>query len=449
MKRACGTTTKDMQLVQKEDANAPFTSPPNSAFPGDRFLNSSPAVAAAKGGENPSAGAAKTSQPPPPGQVLARTGRPAPRETSPGAKSLQVLTRVSQAVLGEGRQQQESQQQRQQRRQRRRILGRGGRRTPHARAARGSPAGSAEPARPERAPAPPRRGPSFPRALGLRLLQSHEYASHIQAAASLRTAPGSPAFGAPVLTGHLQPWTERRAARLAGSCCRARAGLRGAGASPPQGPGPHGAAAGAGRGSHGACRRAPAYPGQRGWDGRRPEPPRLGRFSRTEGRGCESRGSAASRRARDPLCLRRLLPLRPALARSGSDSDSGSGLGSGSVSGSGSRAESVTAAQSGASLTKKARSHKSGRERRGRRARASPRGATARPPHPRAPAGPGQGGGPLVAVPAPRTSAQRGEGAGVPSSRFPTGPSAGRGEISRRGPLARKSHVKIVVVSVP
>ena len=63
MKHACGTTRKDLQLVQKEDANALlFTSPPNSAcLPGRQISDSSPAVAAAKGGENPSAGAAKIS----------------------------------------------------------------------------------------------------------------------------------------------------------------------------------------------------------------------------------------------------------------------------------------------------------------------------------------------------------------------------------------------------
>lgn len=57
----------------------------------------------------------------------------------------------------------------------------------------------------------------------------------------------------------------------------ARGGLRGAAASPVQGPGPgpQGAAAGAGRDSHGACHRTPARPGKRGWDGRRPGlPPR-------------------------------------------------------------------------------------------------------------------------------------------------------------------------------
>lgn len=75
----------------------------------------------------------------------------------------------------------------------------------------------------------------------------------------------------------------RRAARLAGSCCRARGGLSRAAASRVQGPGPHGAAAGAGRGCHGACRRAPARPGQRRWDGRRLGPPTPGGLPQTEG----------------------------------------------------------------------------------------------------------------------------------------------------------------------
>lgn len=174
-----------------------------------------------------------------------------------------VLTRVRPAVRGQGRQQQESQQQR-----RRRVQGPGGPGTPrapgasHARAARDSRAGRTEPARPGPAPALPRRRPSFPWALGLRLLPSHGDASHIQAAASLRTAPGSPAFGALVLTGHLRPWPGRRGAGApGGATCSLvlprRGGLREA-ASPAPGPGPHGAAVGARRGSHGAvaARRA-------------------------------------------------------------------------------------------------------------------------------------------------------------------------------------------------
>lgn len=122
-----------------------------------------------------------------------------------------MLTLVGQAVLGEGRQQQESQQ------QRRRILGRGTR-APHAREARSSPGGPIEPERSEPAPAPPSRRPTFPRALGLCLLPSHGDASHIQAAASLRTAPRSPAFGTPVLTGHLRP--RRRRAGAPGGATR-------------------------------------------------------------------------------------------------------------------------------------------------------------------------------------------------------------------------------------
>lgn len=55
------TTRKDLQLVQIEDAKAPFHFPAQCCLPGRHMSNSSPAVAAAKGGENPSAGEANTS----------------------------------------------------------------------------------------------------------------------------------------------------------------------------------------------------------------------------------------------------------------------------------------------------------------------------------------------------------------------------------------------------
>lgn len=204
-----------------------------------------------------------------------------------------MLTLLSQAVLGEGRQQQESQQQR----RRRRILGRRGPETRRRPGAPHAPAGPARPARPEPAPAPLRRQPSFPRALGLRLLPSHGDASHIQAAASLRTAPGSPAFGAPVLTGHLWPRRGRRRAGAPGDATRSLVlpspgRTPGAAASPVQGPGPHGAAAAAARSSHAACRGAPARPGSEG--GRAPPgpPPR----ARSCNRGREAPGARAGGR---------------------------------------------------------------------------------------------------------------------------------------------------------
>ena len=87
MKRALGTTRKDLPLVQKEDANALlFTSPPNGAFPGDRFLTVRLLLQQQRAGEILAPVLQRPLHPPPPGQVPAPTGSPAPPETSAGTK---------------------------------------------------------------------------------------------------------------------------------------------------------------------------------------------------------------------------------------------------------------------------------------------------------------------------------------------------------------------------
>lgn len=168
-----------------------------------------------------------------------------------------MLTRVGPAVPGKGSQQQESQQQR--RPQRRRILGPAGPGAPHALEARGDPACPAEPTLPGPVPGLPRRGPSFARALGLRLLRSHRDGSHIQAAASFHTAPGSPALGAPLLTGHLRPWpgSQREAGGASRSLVLPRSGT---GSAEPR------------LHARGDRRRMGFPTVRRGWDGRRPGP---------------------------------------------------------------------------------------------------------------------------------------------------------------------------------
>lgn len=241
MKRASGTTRKDLQLVQKEDAKAPlFTSPPSGAFPGDTFPTVRLLLQQLRA-ENIPAPALQTLLPPlRPARYRPLRAAPLLQKPPRGQSSRPALTRVGPAVLGKGREQQESQQQQRRQRQRQRqrcFLGRGGpggRRgsgASHARAARRSPADPTEPKRPRSAPAPLRRQSSVPWVLGLRLLQSHGDTLHIQAAASLRTAPGSPAFGAPVLTGHLRPWLARwRVEAPGGATCSLvqprRGGLR-------------------------------------------------------------------------------------------------------------------------------------------------------------------------------------------------------------------------------
>lgn len=181
---------------------------------------------------------------------------------------------------GKGSQQQESQQQRP---QRRRILGPAGPGAPHALEARGDPARSAEHTLPGPVPGLPRRWPSFARALGLRLLRSHRDGSYIQAAASFHTAPGSPALGAPLLTGHLRPWPGSR--REAGGASRSLVLPRsGAGSAEP-------------RLQARGDRRRMGFPrcGEGGTGGARvpsPEPD-----AATRARGCEARKPRALARA--------------------------------------------------------------------------------------------------------------------------------------------------------
>lgn len=229
----------------------PLSSPPT--LPSQRQISdSSPAVATTKGREKPS-GAAKS----PPPTTHHHTVKLL--QTPPRAQNrCQALTRVGPAVPGEGSQQQESQQQRPQR-QRQHILRAAGPGALHALAARGDPARPAEPLLPGPIPGLPRRRPSFARALGLRLLQSHRDCSYIQAAASFHAAPGSTALRAPFLTGHLRPWPGSRREAGGASCSlvlpRSEEGSTEPGFQA--------------RGYRG-CMRVPTV--WLGWDGRRPGP---------------------------------------------------------------------------------------------------------------------------------------------------------------------------------
>lgn len=178
-------------------------------------------------------------------------------QTPPRAQSrCQALTRVGPAVPREGSQQQESQQQRPQQQH---ILGPAGPGASHALATRGDPTRPAEPWLPGPVPGLPRSRPSFARALGLRLLQSHRDSSYIQAAASFHSAPGSPALRAPLLTGHLGPWPGNRREAGGASCSLVQPRSE-AGSKEPRLQA---------RGYRG-CMGVPTV--RRGWDGRRPGP---------------------------------------------------------------------------------------------------------------------------------------------------------------------------------
>lgn len=436
MKRACrdhweGSAT----CPERRYECTSFYFPAQRCLPGRQIPDSSPAVAAAKGGENPSAGAAKTSPSTatPPG--AGPDGRPRSSRNLHGrkaaAKCLPVSARQCSERAASSRSPSSS----------------GGGGASWDAAARGPRAGR-EPLTPGPRAVPPPARPLRPRAAGAASLGPWGFAS-CRAMGTLYTSRpqprSAPRRGAqpsaprssPGISGH-SPGAGgrgRRAARLARSSCRARGGLRGAAASPAQGRGPHGAAAGAGRDAHGACRPAPARPGCEGGTGAARGPHPGAGSCGLRGRGGEERALAAAGRARDPPSRRRLLPLRAALlARSGSGSSSGSG----------SRAESVTAAQSGASLTKKARSYRSGRGRRGRRARASPRGATARPPLSRAPPAPARRGTPRGRSRARRSGpgcgggGRRQRGLTSPPPHFPASLPSRGGEMARRAPPAPK-----------
>lgn len=310
MKHACGTTRQDLQLVQKEHANALLlTSPPNSAcLPGRQISDSSPAVAAAKGGENPSAGAATIS---PSTATRSGTGLDGPSRSSrnlrgrkAAAKCLPWSARQCSGRAASSRS----------------PSSRGGASwdaaheplTPGKRAAlpaaRLSPRARSRPLRPSAA-GPPSLGPwGF---ASCRAMGTLHTSRPLPRSAPLRGAQPLAPRSSPGISGPGAGGRGRREARLAGSCCFARSGLRGAAASPVQRPGPHGAAAGAGRGSHSACLRAPARPGQRGWNGRRPEPPPPGGLPQTEWVRLRAAGAGGCWARSGPSL--RLLPLRPAL----------------------------------------------------------------------------------------------------------------------------------------
>lgn len=233
-------------------------------FPAQRCLHgkadSSPAVAAAKGGETPSAGAAKTSP-----STATRSGA-GPDGQPRSSRNLRGHKAAAKCLPGSARQ----------------CSGRAASsRSPSSSSGGGSGGASWDPAArgpltPGQRAAPPPARPSpharirplrartsGPSSLGpwgfasCRAMGTLHSSRPLPRSAPLRGAQPSAPRSSPGISGHGPGAGGRgcRAARLAGSCCRARSELRGAAASLAQGPGPHGAAAGAGRGSHGARRR--------------------------------------------------------------------------------------------------------------------------------------------------------------------------------------------------
>lgn len=301
-----------------------FTSPPSAAFPGDTCPTVRLQLQQQRA-EKILAPARQTPLPlPPPRQVPAPTGGPAPPGTSASAQ------RPSSAYPGRPGSAQ---------------AGRPAAGVPAAAAAATAAAalpGTRRPAGPARARSPSRPGstrlPRRPRRAGASRAGPCAPAPPARLPAGPGASPPAEPWGRFTHPGRcLAPHRAgepklRRPAPHRASPAMARApegaGRRdllarpavprrapGAAASPAQGPGPHGAAARAGRDSHGA---GAARPGRRGWDGRRPGPPPRSRSCRPRGRGCEEPRLAASGRTRDPPSYRRPRPPRPALLAAGS-----------------------------------------------------------------------------------------------------------------------------------
>lgn len=367
MKRACGTTRKDLQLVQKEDAKAPFYFAAQRCLPGGQISNSSPAVAAAKGGGNPSAGAAKTSPSTATPPSACSDGRPRSsrnlRERKAAAKCLPGLARQCPGRAASSRSPSSS------------GSSRGGGASWDA-AAPGS-RGGPEPFTPGQHAVPPPTPPSQrapgrplrPRAASPASLRPWGFAS-CRAMGTLHTSKPMPRSAqrrgtqpsvprsSPGISGH-GPGARgrgRRAARLARSSCRAGAGSgsRGFTRSAARVAWSRG---GSWPGFPRCCHCTPARPWEAtvGWAP--PEAPSPELLLQTEGARLQGAGDGDRWGHLGPSLPPPAPASPPSSPRSLARARSGSG------SGSGSRAESVTAAQSGASLTKKARSHGSRRGR--------------------------------------------------------------------------------------
>lgn len=425
-------------MSKKEKAIALLPRP--ECLPERRISDSSPAVAAAKGRENPRASAVNTF-PPPPGQVWVPTRRPALPETSADAPPPSAYP------------------------------GRPGS-APGGPPAAGVPAAASVAAGAHRGTRRP-RGPSRPCSARLASLpdQAHAPRAGPRAPASRARLPLSPEAWPPA-----EPWGRFT---HPGRCLA----LHRAGKPSPPRPGPHRASPATARAPEGggAERRdwlaRPAAPGagsgeprlhprrgrarmeprrararvptvpvaarRRDWGGEggtgaaRGPLPRAG-SCRTRGRGCRERGwrPRGTLGSLPPAAAAASAPRSPSssllVPRWASGSSPGSGWGS--------RAASATAAPSGASLTKKARSLRIGRE-----------GEEARPARARSPARSHR------ALPAPARPAGLGTQEGTPpgvsraaevlkgSASLPSCPPSRGGKVGGRGRLAREG----VMVNVP
>lgn len=399
-----------------------FYFPAQRYLPGRQISDSSPALAAAKSREYPSTGAAKS----PPSTTTPSGAGPSTRPRSSrnlhrrkaASKCLPCSARQCSGRAASSRSPSSS--------------GGGGGGASWDAAARRPGAGPERltplPARPgPRAPGQPLRpcaaSPASPRPWGFAscgAMGTLHTSRPLPRSAPRRGAQLSAPRSSPGISGHGAGagGRGRRATRLARSSCRARGELRGSlrerQPHPCRGRGrmePRRLRPGVPTLPAAARRRARAAR----VDGRRPGS-HPGPAPATEGARLRERGLEAAGRARDPPSRRWPLPLRPALLALS--------LGLGVRLGSGSRTESVTAAQSGASLTKNARSRPSGRRRRGS-ARAHPRAKAPRAPRSRAP-----GRGP--SRPSRAAEVQMGWGSGERALPSPTSPPSGRGEIRRR-----------------
>lgn len=314
MKRACGTIRKDLQLVQKEDAKAPcFTSPPGGASPDAPFPSVRRLLQQQRAEKIPAPVLQRPLPAPPPRQVPALTGGPAPTETYPSAKQAPSAYRGGPGSAQEG-----------------------------PPAAGVPPAAAAAVLPGTRQPGNPAPARSLSRPDSARLPRRH-LAPRAGPCASSPPAqlPWGPGASPPA-----EPWGRfthpgrRLAPHRAGEPSLRRPGPHRA--SPAMARAPEGgsagrrhllarpAAPGAGSGGRGftragagaawslggrrpgfprCCRRAPAVRVGRARAG----PPPAGSSYWLRGRGCKERGLAAAERARDPPSHRPARPLRPAL----------------------------------------------------------------------------------------------------------------------------------------
>lgn len=310
-----GPQGRTCNLSRTEIRKHLFSLPRPAALSGRRVAVGPPAVAAAKGGENPSAGAARTSPSAAAAPGASPLGRPGPHRNLPerqaGAECLPGSARQCPGRAASSRSPSSSG-----------GASRGAAvRGPRARPEPLTPGQHATPAPTAPSPRAPGR-PLRSLAAGPAALGPWGFAS-CRAMGTLHTSRPPPPRSAPRpgaqpsvprcspgISGH-GPGAggrERRAAPLARSSCRAGAGS-GRRLHPRRGRGrmePRGERAGV------PTVRSPRA-GQGGWDGRRPGGPFPGSSYWLRGRGLEERGLAAAGALGDPPAHRPLRPLRPAL----------------------------------------------------------------------------------------------------------------------------------------